>query len=286
MEAVIPFRYAGGRAALGNFMDIAERKRAEEELREAHDTLEQKVRERTADLARSNADLQQFAYVASHDLQEPLRAIAGYVQLLARRYQGKLDADADDFIIHAADGAARMQALIDDLLAYSRVNTQGQSLKPTDSSAVLERVLASFRLVVEKNGAVVTHDQLPTVMADASQLSQLLQNLIGNAIKFHGKEPPRVHISAEQKGDEWVFAVRDNGIGIAPQYFERIFLLFQRLHGRARYPGTGIGLAICKKIVERHGGRIWVDSEAGKGATFYFTIPMRGDAKIEYRGDR
>jgi PAS domain S-box-containing protein len=243
--------------------DITERKRAEEKLKQT-----------LTELERSNAELQQFAYVASHDLQEPLRMVASYTQLLARRYKGKLDADADDFIAFAVDGANRMQKLINDLLAYSRVGTRGKELEPTDSEVVLDQVLANLQVAVAESSAVVTHDALPTVLADETQLGQLLQNLIGNALKFRNTQPPQVHISATRKGDEWLFSIRDNGIGLEPQYAERIFVIFQRLHGKAEYPGTGIGLAICKRIVERHGGRIWVESQPGRGTTFYFTLPI------------
>jgi PAS domain S-box-containing protein len=244
----------------------------------AHDITERKgvekaLKKKTEDLARSNEDLEQFAYVASHDLQEPLRTVTSYVQLLARRYEGKLDSDADEFIGFAADGAVRMWKLINDLLAYSRVGTQGKELSPTDSEAVLAQSVNDLKVAVEENEALVTHDPLPTVIADRPQLGLLFQNLIGNAIKFRGNEPPRVHISASRNGNGWTFSVRDNGIGIAAEYSERIFIIFQRLHGRQEYAGTGIGLAICKKIVERHGGRIWVESEVGKGATFYFILP-------------
>jgi len=232
-----------------------------------------------ADLARSNAELEQFAYVASHDLQEPLRMVSSYVQLLARRYKGQLDADADDFIDFAVDGAKRMQELVNDLLTYSRVGTRGNPFEPTDCEAVLALALGNLELAIEEGGAVVTHDPLPVVVADGSQLAQVLQNLIANSIKFRGEMPPRIHVSATSMGDEWVFCVRDNGIGIDPQYHDRVFVLFQRLHTRREYPGTGIGLAICKRIVERHGGRIWVESELGQGSAFHFAIPMRGDEK-------
>ena len=248
--------------AISNTLLFAERKRMEVALKE-----------KTEELARSNKDLEQFAYVASHDLQEPLRMVASYVQLLARRYEGKLDADADEFIGFAADGAVRMWKLINDLLTYSRVGMRGNELEPTDSEATLVQSVNDLKVAIEENGALVTHDPLPMVMADRPQLGQLFQNLIGNAIKFRSKEPPRVHISASRNGNGWTFSVKDNGIGIAPEYSERIFVIFQRLHNREEYTGTGIGLAVCKKIVDRHGGRIWVKSEVGKGATFYFILP-------------
>lgn len=251
--------------------------------REHHDLLraQQSLEESIAELARSNADLQQFAYVASHDLQEPLRMIASYTQLLAKRYKGKLDADADDFIGYAVDGANRMQRLINDLLTYSRVTTQGNVFERVDCNQILEGALGNLRLAIEESGAVVTHDALPVVTADGKQLGQLFQNLIGNAIKFRGEEPPRVHVSAELRSNEWRFSVLDNGIGLDPQYAERIFVIFQRLHNREEYPGTGIGLALCKKIVERHGGRIWVESPVGRGAIFYFTLPIAGHDQSE-----
>lgn len=200
--------------------------------------------------------------------------VASYTQLLAKRYHGKLDADADEFIGYAVDGATRMQRLIKDLLAYSRVTTKGQVFERVDCKELLEEALSNLQLAVEESRAVVTQGALPIVMADGAQLGQLLQNLIGNSIKFRSEEAPWVHVSAERRNNEWLFSVRDNGIGIDPQYAERIFIIFQRLHDREEYPGTGIGLAVCKKIVERHGGRIWMKSQLGKGATFYFTLPV------------
>ncbi|GAG24600.1 unnamed protein product, partial [marine sediment metagenome] len=211
--------------------DITEIKRAEEELKET-----------MADLERSNAELEQFAYVASHDLQEPLRMVSSFTQLLAQRYKGKLDADADDFITFAVDGANRMQRLINDLLAYSRVGTRGKPLQTTYCEAVIDQSLDNLKLAIENCGAVITHDPLPSVMADESQLVQLFQNLIDNAIKFRGDQPPRVHVGVESKDGEWVFSVRDNGIGIDPEHFDRIFVIFQRLHGKGGYAGTGMGL--------------------------------------------
>jgi signal transduction histidine kinase len=228
---------------------------------------------KSRDLARSNAELEQFAYIASHDLQEPLRMVSSYTSLLARRYQGKLDQDADEFIAFAVDGATRMQRLIDDLLAYSRVGTRGNPFTDIDCNAVLKDVLDNLQLAIEENHATVTIGKLPVLPADASQLAQLFQNLIANAIKFHGEAPPSIHVDAQRQGDDWHFTVSDNGIGIAPEHFEHIFVIFQRLHGRADYPGTGIGLAVCQRIVERHGGQIWVESVPGQGATFHFTLP-------------
>ena len=242
--------------------------------REKNDLVEarQKLEESVAELGRSNADLQQFAYVASHDLQEPLRMVSSYTQLIARRYKGKLDADADEFIAFAVDGANRMQRLILDLLAYSRVNTAGRQFEPTAMETVLTAALNNLTNAVKESQAIITHDPLPAVMGDDKQLAQLFQNLLSNAVKFGGAQPPRIHISAKQADGEWLFSVRDHGIGLDPQYADRIFVIFQRLHTREEYPGTGIGLAICKKIIERHGGHMWVESELGKGATFYFTL--------------
>lgn len=248
--------------------DITERKRAEQTLAR-----------QTADLAHSNAELQQFAYVASHDLQEPLRAVASFTKLLAERYQGRLDSDADEFIEFAVDGARRAQRLINDLLDYSRTGTRGKPFASTDCESILADALADLAAAVEESGGQVTHDPLPVVDADEIQLGQLFRNLIGNALKFHGSEAPLVHVSAERMSRVWRFSIRDNGIGIDPQFNEEIFNVFQRLHAAAEYPGTGIGLAIAKKIVERHGGRIWVESELGRGANFFFTIPVNREVR-------
>ena len=239
---------------------------------------ERALAEQAVELARSNEELQQFAYVASHDLQEPLRMVSSYTQLLAKRYKGKLDSKADEFIFYAADGAARMSGLINDLLSYSRLGTHGGEFEHTHCEDVLERVIANLEGAIEESGAAVTHDPLPALMADPSQLGQLLQNLVGNAIKYRNDRSPQVHIGVERKNADWQFSVRDNGIGIDPQYADRIFIIFQRLHTREEYPGTGIGLGICRKIVERHGGRIWVESQPGEGSTFHFTIPAQGGA--------
>ncbi len=246
-------------------LDINERKKAEEKLK---NTME--------DLARSNKELEQFAYVASHDLLEPLRMVASYVQLLERRYKGKLDSDADDFIAYAVEGATRMQRMIHDLLAYSRIGTRGKKPKKTDCAHALGLAITNLHGTIEESGAVVSNEDMPTINFDEPQIIQLFQNLIDNAIKFRRKEPLRIHVGVRKKEKEWLFSVRDNGIGIDPQYGERIFVIFQRLHEKGKYPGTGIGLSVCKRIVERHGGRIWVESKPGKGSTFFFTIPRKG----------
>lgn len=239
------------------------------ELSRTKKDLEKKAQE----LARSNDDLREFAYAISHDLKEPLLVIDGFVKLLAKRYKGKLSSDADNFIDYTVDGVKRMQSMIKDLLEYSLVGTKVRDFEPTDSALVIEQALLNLQTAINESGAEVTYNSLPPVIVDTSQLTRLFQNLIGNAIKFRGGKPPRIHISSEQTGHEWIFSIRDNGIGIDPRQAERIFIVFQRLHTREEYPGTGIGLAICKKIVERHGGRIWVESELGNGSTFYFSIP-------------
>ena len=254
----VPVRDSGGKVVglLGISRDITERKRLEEALQ-----------------ARTQ-DLEQFAYVASHDLQEPLRMVSSFVQLLARRYEGKLDSDADEFIQFAVDGATRMETLINHLLEYSRVGTEGKSPESCDCEQVVTQVETDLTPAIKESSAAVTRDRLPSVMADRTQLAQLFQNLIGNAIKFRGDQQPRIHISGTRSNGDWLFTVGDNGIGIDSQHTERIFEIFERLHSRRKYSGTGIGLAICKKIVERHGGRIWVESEKGTGARFRFTIPV------------
>jgi signal transduction histidine kinase len=252
----------------------------EAQLRDYAAQLEYKVEERTVELTRSNADLAQFAYVASHDLQEPLRMVSSYLQLIEQRYKDKLDAAGTEFMNYAVDGATRMQTMINDLLTFSRVGTRGKPFEPTDCEVILDQTLANLQMAIEESQAIITHDPLPTVMSDDTQMVLLFQNLIGNAIKFRTQEQMRVHISAQAKGREWVFSVRDNGIGIDPQYFERLFVIFQRLHSKEEYPGTGIGLAVCKRVVERHGGKIWVESQPGQGSTFYFTIPIKGGKEV------
>ena len=251
------------------FVDVSER-----------NEIKKKLKRTVAELKRSNTDLQQFAYVASHDLQEPLRMVASYTQLLEKRYKDKLDTDAKEFIHFAVDGALRMQKLINDLLSYSLVSTRQKPVKPTDCNSVLGQVIANLSVTIEQNNDIITNDDLPTVMADESQMQELFKNLVGNAIKFRSEHAPRVHVSAKQDRNKWIFSVQDNGLGIDLQYKDKIFLIFQRLHSKEEYPGTGIGLAICKRIVERHGGKIWVDSDVGKGSTFYFTLPVKREQKL------
>ena len=264
VEAVsVPVVYDKKPAVQVMVRDVTERKQAAAELAR-----------HAKELARSNTDLEQFAYVASHDLQEPLRKVVSFTDLLAKHFAGRLDAEAETFMSYIIDGALRMQGLIRDLLAYSRVGRGDGTFEPTDLNTVLKETLATLDLVIREQQADVTSTPLPHVLSQPSLMRQLFQNLIGNALKFRGTEPPCIHISAEQQGDAWHFAVRDNGIGIDPQYTERIFIIFQRLHSRAEYSGTGIGLAICQKIVDRHGGRIWVESELGQGTTFHFTLPV------------
>lgn len=248
--------------------DITKRKRSDEQLVKT-----------VAELKRSNAELQQFAYVASHDLQEPLRMVASYTQLLAKRYKGRLDSDADEFIAYAVDGSNRMQGLIRDLLAFSSAGADGKALREVSSENALSEAIESLRIAIQESGAIVTHDSLPVMTTDDTQLTQVFQNLVGNAIKYRGADVPRVHVGATNNGgQEWIFSVRDNGMGIDPKHFERIFVIFQRLHRREEFAGTGIGLAICKKVLERLGGRIWVESQPGKGSTFFFALPQ-GEGK-------
>ncbi len=241
--------------------DIGRRKRAETRLSHV-----------LAELARSNLELEQFAYVASHDLQEPLRMISSYTNLIAERHGRELGNEGRELMAYAQDGVARMQRLIDDLLLYSRLNTQGKPMLPTDSLAAMREAMGNLQETIRETGAVISHDNLPVVEADSGQLVQVFQNLIGNAIKFRREDTPRVHVSAEAREKEWVFSVKDNGLGIEPEHLERIFMVFQRLHDREKYPGTGIGLALCQRIVARHGGKIWVESKPGEGSSFFFTI--------------
>lgn len=265
-----PLESSEGTLITAAIRDISVRNAAELQLATALD-----------ELRRSNQELEHFAYVASHDLQEPLRMVSSYTQLLARRYAGQLDADADEFIGYAVDGATRMQRLIQDLLAYSRVGTKAHDFTPTPSGRALERALANLRASIEESGAIVTADELPQVVADEAQLVQLFQNLVGNSIRYQQSgSVAHIHVScAPADNDTWRFSVRDNGIGIDSQYFDRIFGMFQRLHGRDEYAGTGIGLAICKKIVERHGGTLTVESEPGHGSTFFFDLPAPSSAR-------
>jgi len=242
--------------------DITERKRSQQLLEATMD-----------ELKRSNTELDQFASIVTHDLQEPLRAVTGFSKMLAEQYRGKLDRTADEFIQFIVEGGERMQQLILDLLAYSRVTTRGREFRPVDFESIIKYALNNLLVAIEENSARITHDPLPIVMADEIQMVQLLQNLIANSIRFRGKEPPQIHISEKKKKNEWLFSVKDNGIGIDPDHSERVFQIFQRLHSQEKYPGRGIGLAVCRKIVERHKGKIYLDSEPDKGATVYFTLP-------------
>lgn len=251
---------------------IDARMQAEKDLKSLNEELERRVENRTGELRRSNKELEQFAYVASHDLQEPLRMIVSYLQLLDRRYRDKLDGEGTQFMQFAVEGGQRMQTLIHDLLAFSRVRASKKPFEPVDLNRLMPTILANLKVALAESGATITQDKLPTVNGDPTHLAQLFQNLIANGIKFRSKQPPRIHITAERGKSEWRCCVQDNGIGIDPQYFERIFVIFQRLHGRDDYPGTGIGLAVCKRIAELHGGHISVESEPGKGSKFCFTI--------------
>ena len=261
------------RALISGLRDMRQAAAREAELEEAKADIERKVVERTEELARSNAALEQFAYAASHDLQEPLRKVATFTQLLEQRYRGRLDEQADHFIGRAVEGARHMSELISSLLLFSRVGNADSRLERVDSGMIVERVKDSLELRIKETGAEVTHDRLPLVHAAPLQLAQIFQNLIGNALKFRGTETPKVHVGVQRVPEGWLFRVRDNGIGIEPRHASQLFVIFRRLHTRSEYPGTGIGLAVCKKIVERHGGRIWVESEAGRGSTFCFTMP-------------
>jgi len=265
METVVPIYYRRKRATLGSLIDVTERKQMEERLKQI-----------TAELQHSNTELEQFAYVISHDLQEPLRMVSSYTQLLAKRYSDKLDNDADEFIAYAVDGTKRMQSLLHDLLEYSRVGTRGKPFGLVNCERIVEQAMANLKIAIEECGASVSYDVLPTIMGDEGQLVRLFQNMIGNAIKFRREEAPQVHISAKRMNNIVTFSVKDNGIGIDPQHSQSIFEIFRRLHTREEYPGTGMGLAICKKIVERHGGHISVQSQPGQGSTFYFSVNTAG----------
>lgn len=274
-----PVRTDEGLFVLGAIVDISERKRLESAQRELNEELERRVRKRTEELARSNdaleksnVELQQFAYIASHDLQAPLRAIIGFSQLLRKRYEGRLDAEADGLIARISDGVTRMQTLINDLLTYARIESRSRPFEVCDMNDVFADAMGLLDSSISDSVATITRDRLPRVSGDRPQLVQLLQNLIGNAVKYHGDEPPRVHVGVERSGDRWIVSVKDNGIGIDPKHHERIFEIFRRLHTAHAYPGTGIGLAVCRRIVARHGGSIWVESTPGHGSIFHFTL--------------
>ena len=275
------FELKGKNVALAISRDITERKRAEEALKESHDNLELKVKERTRELEevisefkRSNEELEQFAHVASHDLREPLRMITSFLQLLEKRYKDQLDQDANEFIEYAVDGAKRLDDKIKDLLKYSQVSGKEREYVIINCEKVLDETLINLKVSIDENNAVITHDPLPSVKGDEKLLVQLFQNLIANAIKYRSQETPQIHISAVLKKNQYLFSVKDNGIGVDSEHLRRIFTIFQRLHTDDEYEGTGIGLAIAQKIVHQHGGEIWVESELGKGSIFYFTIPI------------
>jgi PAS domain S-box-containing protein len=262
--------------------DISARRRNEEEIQQLNATLEQRVLERTEALMRSNEELQQFAYIASHDLQEPLRTVSIFAQLLAKRYRGRLESEADQFIRYIVESSERMERLIHDLLDFSRVDARGTDhFVRTNCDETLNDAICNLHSLIQENQAVITLGSLPVVMADPVQVTRLFQNLLVNSIRFRTDAAPHIHISAEPRDNEWLFSVRDNGIGIEPQYAEKVFGIFKVLHSRDKYPGSGMGLAICRKIVTRHQGRIWVESELGKGATFYFTLPRY----VNYQND-
>lgn len=257
-----PLETSEGILAIATIRDITSRKQSEKKLETLIDNLKH-----------SNQELERFAYIASHDLQEPLRMVSSYTQLLSQKYKDKLDQDANDFITFAVDGAKRMQQLITDLLIYSQISTKGNPFSETDCNLIIKDVILNLSIAIRESHAEITFDTLPTVKCDKVQILQLFQNLLSNSLKFHRNKPPRIHISAHQKDNEWVFVITDNGIGISPEYHDQIFLIFQRLHSKSEYPGTGVGLAICKKIIDRHHGKIWIESKLGEGTTFYFTLP-------------
>jgi light-regulated signal transduction histidine kinase (bacteriophytochrome) len=272
--SVRPLNTEEGVVVTTTIRDITVRKINEAEIRQLNATLEQRVMERTEALLRSNEELQQFAYIASHDLQEPLRTMSIFAQLLAKRYKGQLDHDADQFIHYVVESADRMERLIHDLLDFSRVDARGTDyFARTSCDEALNDAIRNLHSLIEENSAVVTLGRLPVVLADPVQLTRLFQNLLVNSIRYRSDDPPRIHVAAEPRDGQWLFSVKDNGIGIEPQYAEKVFGIFKCLHSRDKYPGSGMGLAICRKIVTRHDGRIWVESDLGKGATFYFTLP-------------
>jgi PAS domain S-box-containing protein len=277
------FELNGKKIALAVSRDITERKTIEKELKESHDNLEIKVKDRTLELEqavnnlkRSNAELEQFAHVASHDLREPLRMITSFLQLLERRYKDQLDEQANEFIEFAVDGAKRLDDMINDLLEFSRLNSKKREFTSVNLEKILEETLLTLKIQIDENNAIITNDPLPSIKSDEKLMLLLFQNLIGNAIKYNDKKTPKIHISTKKEKNQYLFSIKDNGIGMSPEYLERIFTIFQRLHSHNEYEGTGIGLAIAQKIVHIQGGKIWAESELGKGTTFYFTIPYRG----------